>query len=165
MNTDAFAGLEQGKVRGAGEYLSAGEFVVEISDITYKPTFKQGDSLIVEFVIVETNNTADAVGSKRSWVEPKKSMYFNDEVIAFLLATMGISAKDTEKVTKVTANSRTLMNRALTENIFKGSRLRVSAFKTITKTERERATAEKREPAPNFMKLVFKPYEAPAATA
>jgi hypothetical protein len=97
---DLFAGMATATMSGGGNYMTPGQYVVEVVNIRLKSGYK-GRSFIFEFRIVESNNPNHPVGSSGSYVilldnpDPKKRGYAFGDMKAVFFALDG---KDPKKV-------------------------------------------------------------------
>ncbi len=97
---DLFKGMATAKIRGQGNRLGVGLYVVETKTVTRKvgeDPSKPGDSFICEFEVVESNNPANPVGSTASFVVKFNSIYAMGNVVEFAIACLGFEVtKETQ---------------------------------------------------------------------
>ena len=90
----AFYGMEKVQLFGSGQYFSEGDFLVKTRNLKLNSGYK-GTCFIAEFEVVESSNTADPVGSTRSWVVmmgPKNKNAMSD-IKALFFALSGTDPK------------------------------------------------------------------------
>lgn len=143
--SNPFAGMVKSQVYGGGNYLSPDfEGLLKIEEVIWNAELQTdggGQALIVEFTVLESNETKDAngkvldpVGVKRSWFQ-KKNKSFESAALEFLYGVLKVDHKnDTELADKVKAKSADLMWEACQKPIFKGKLVRC---RTIAKPKKE----------------------------
>lgn len=93
MDIDSlFAGMAKADASGRGGNMGPGLYTVETKNILVKKgqnPKKPGDSFIVEFTILESNNEAHAIGSSGSWVQKTIWPSFFGNVTKFVYALLG----------------------------------------------------------------------------
>lgn len=87
-----FEGMAKADVNGRGNYMKEGIYTVEMKNIFVKKGTnpkKPGDSFIVEFTILESNNAAHVVGTSGSWVLKFSWPATFGHITKFVMALLG----------------------------------------------------------------------------
>ncbi len=87
-----FSGMATAEIHGRGNWMGAGLYVVETKNIFVKKGTnpkKPGDSFIVEFLVLESNNPAHAVGTSGTWVLKFTWPATFGHITKFVLALLG----------------------------------------------------------------------------
>lgn len=89
---------------GGGYYLEPGEYELEVSAV--KKATNKGEALIVEFLVLESNNEARPAGSRPAWVQ---CFYGRSAVVApqhakmFMVAASGLNIFDPKDAKQIEA--------------------------------------------------------------
>lgn len=132
-----FDGLQNAQVFERGQYLTPGEYTLEIQKTIAKRSQNSGDVFIVEFTILESNNPEKPVGSRASWVQSFKNVTIAlSSIKEFLLAALGVDTSDKAKLREVEPRIEDIMNTCVAspgDNPLTGERIKVSVVNVTTK--------------------------------
>lgn len=90
-----FTGINKVEVGNTYAYIEEGDLTLKINNVQLKETRDKGDSYIVDFEVLQSNNEGNPVGSKPSWYQSiiKKDIAFG-QITKFLEAATNTSIKD-----------------------------------------------------------------------
>lgn len=137
----AFAGMRDAKMYETGTPLTQGVYTLEITKCILKNTRKSGLAFIAELTVLESNNPAHPVGSKRSWFQKMADLdVAHGSLKIFAAAVLGFDpmTQKEEIKAKLDPEIEAIMDAACDEGqqVFRGKRVAVECVPTTTKEKK-----------------------------